>query len=339
MKLNSVKKVYLLGGGGTLLGFAKELRTRQYEVVVFTSPRHSREIMPGGVTLARELDSQGIPWHMPEDVNTNAVFLDGITPRTMGLGFGEVWTFNREIIDLFDGKLFDFMGIPLPKYRGGAHYTWQILRKSRLGACNIQVINEFMVQGEFDSGEIVFAREFSYPDTARIPRDYFDAAHKEEVAFLREFMDRAENGQDFTLSPVPEQYSMYFPRLNTVRQGWINWSWSTLDLELFINAFDDPYAGASTELDGQVVRLKRVRTETLDGPFHPFMTGLVYRVNSTGVYAASLQGSLVVGCVLDEHGADITATICTGQRFFTPMERLEAAMTFHAQYDAKGAKT
>ena len=339
MKLSAVKTIYLMGGGGTMLGFARELQARNCEVKVFTSPRHSQEIMPGGDSLARELDAMGIPWSMPEDVNTHKVFLEGITPNTMGMGFGEVWTFTRETIRLFNQKLFDFMGIPLPRYRGGAHYTWQILRQNRLGACNVQVINEFMVQGEFDSGEIVFSREYRFPDTCRIPQDYFDAAHKEEVAFLGEFMDRIKNGEDFVLSPVPEQYSTYFPRLNTTRQGWINWSWSTKDLELFINAFDDPYAGASTELDGQLVRVKQARIETLDGPFHPFMTGLVYRINSTGVYVATPQGSLVFCQVLNEENTDITVTIRTGQRFYTPMARLEAAMTFQAQYDAKGAKT
>ncbi|SHL14093.1 Methionyl-tRNA formyltransferase [Desulfatibacillum alkenivorans DSM 16219] len=338
MKLNNIKTVYLMGGGGTMLGFAKELQARKYEVVVFTSPRHSKEIMPGGATLARELDGAAIPWRMPEDVNTDSVFLEGATSLTMGIGFGEVWTFTRKTIDRFDGKLFDFMGIPLPRYRGGAHYTWQILRQNRLGACNIQVINEFMVQGEFDSGEIVFSREYRFPDSARIPQDYFNAAHKEELAFLKEFMDRAEQGEDFVLSPVPEKYSMYFPRLNTIKQGWIDWSWNTRDLALFINAFDDPYAGASTELDGRLVRLKQARIETIDGPFHPFMTGLVYRINSTGVYIATPQGSLIIGRVLDEAGQDMTSAVKTGQRFFTPMARLEAAMTFHAQYDAKGAK-
>ncbi len=338
MKLSNIKRVYLLGGGGALVGFARELVSRCYEVYIFTSPRHSTEIMESGKTFAAEIKDMGLNIHMPEDVNTDFIFLDCLTEETMGVGFGEVWTFNKETIELFNGKLFDFMGIRLPQYRGGAHYTWQILRGSRIGGCNLQVINEFMVQGEFDSGEVILSKEYLFPISARIPQDYFDAAHIEELLFLSGLLDMIENGKEFHPTPIAEAFSIYFPRLNTLKQGWIDWSWNNSEIASFINAFDEPYPGASTELNGHVVRIKSITEESMDGSFHPFCAGLVYKINSTGVYVATRDGTIIIGRVLDESGGDVTRAVRAGQRFFTPVSRVEAAMRFHAEYDANGEK-
>lgn len=339
MKFGDIKRIYLFGGGGTLLGFAGELQSRGYEVFVFTSPRHGREILSSGKSLVHELDKAKIRRHEPDDINTDKAFLDNITKNTLGIGFGEVWTFTKKTIDLFDCRLLDFMGIPLPQYRGGAHYTWQILQKNRIGACNLQIINEFMVQGQFDSGKVIYSKQYLFPASARIPQDYFKAAHKEEIAFLAGFLDNIKNNRDFAPQPVPEQFSMYFPRLNTIKQGWIDWSWGTNDIATFINAFDDPYPGASTKLDERVVRIKNVRTENTDGPFHPFCAGLVYRINNTGIYVASKNGTIIIGRVADENNAELTNMVGVGQRFFTPVKCLEDAMCFCAQYDAHGEKS
>ena len=40
------------------------------------------------------------------------------------------------------------------------------------------------------------------------------------------------------------------PRLKTNLNGWIDWSQNVYELERFIGAFDQPYAGAKTYLHG-----------------------------------------------------------------------------------------
>lgn len=338
MQLGTINRFYLMGGGSTLFEFAKVLVGREYEVFVFTSRRHGDELIANNSTLCDCLDQLNIPCFIPKDVNTDAGFLDNITAKTLGVGFGEVWTFDRETIDRFNGKLFDFMGIRLPQYRGGAHYSWQIMRRNRIGACNLQVINEDMVQGVFDSGEIIKSKEYFFPESAKTPQDYFDAAVEEEVSFLIDFVNELEKGRSFRLSAVPEQFSIYFPRLNTIKNGWIDWSWNTEDIASFINAFDDPYPGASTYLDGQWVRLKNVRVEYNDGPFHPFQAGLAYKINDTGIYAASRNGTIIIGSVVNEKSDEIKEKITTGQRFFTPHDQIEKAMTYKVDYDGEGLK-
>ena len=48
------------------------------------------------------------------------------------------------------------------------------------------------------------------------------------------------------------------PRLATDINGWVDWSWNSLDLTRFIDAFGSPYPGASTYINEKRVRLKQV---------------------------------------------------------------------------------
>ena len=44
----------------------------------------------------------------------------------------------------------------------------------------------------------------------------------------------------------PPEYFSFLPRLSTDKNGWIDWSLDPNELIRFINAFDEPYVGASS---------------------------------------------------------------------------------------------
>ena len=164
MKFNNINKVILFGGSPTLVGIAESLTTDNIQTIVYTSSRHAAEVLnTSGKTLRDMLEELSLSPIITEDISKEASLFDQITPNTLGLGIGEAWSFSAAIIERFNGRLLDFMGIPLPRYRGGAHYTWMILREDRQSGCNLQIINEEMVQGCFDSGEIVKARKYIFP--------------------------------------------------------------------------------------------------------------------------------------------------------------------------------
>src|SRR5439155_21483155 len=167
-------------------------------------------------------------------------------PNTIGIGIGEAYVFSGRTIELFGGQLFDFMTIRLPQYRGGAHCSWQILRGARVGAWNIQLVNQDMVPGRCDTGALVMTREYPIPASARLPRDYMEVARREGLQLFVEFLNRVDAGAGFPLSMVQEEFSVFLPRLNTQRHGFIDWSWHSEEIERFIRAFDEPYPGAST---------------------------------------------------------------------------------------------
>jgi methionyl-tRNA formyltransferase len=319
-------------------------RQQGVKTYVFGVTRHLDELFdvpskPNPRTFRMVLEEERIPYFHVADINTSPELVSVVTDKTMGLGIGEAYTFTTETLELFKRRLYDFMIIRLPQYRGGAHSTWEILRGGRIGGWNVQQVNEEMIPGGFDSGEILKTREYLIPASAKIPQDYFEVANKEGLALFKEFLDEVQSGKEFALAKVQENFASYFPRLYTLKHGWIDWSWTVQEIERFICAFDEPYTGASTYLHGKRVHLKSCQSDTLDGTFHPFMVGLVYRTFGGKVFIAVKDGSIIAERIVDEQGVDITATIRVGQRLYTPQAELESAMMFSAEYNTEGLKT
>jgi len=337
IKFNKINHIILFGGSRLTAEIAQHiLKDRLYSFSIYTCDRQLNDAIYDGETLGDFLKDRNINYTSTDDINTAPGLLSEITENSFGLGLGEAWSFSKEIIEAFGGRLLDIMGIRLPQYRGGAHYTWQILRKNKIGGCNLQVINEDMIQGVFDSGEIIKSREYFFPAEARTPDDYFEIAVKQEIDFIKEFLDEVKNDQVFELGRIQENFSMYFPRMNTLKHGIIDWSWDTNDIENFICAFDEPYAGATTFIDGKKVHLKDCYSEFNEGPFHPFQAGLIYKIYSDAVFIATRSGTLIVRRVSDVNGKNIIGKLRTGQRFFTPIKYLEKAMTTSVEYSSEG---
>jgi hypothetical protein len=211
-----IEKVILFGGAPLLVATAVWLKSEGIETRIYTAPRQVREPMnASGITFGACLDQEGLPFVSTTDINAEPTIRPEITSATIGIGLGEAWSFDANIIDAFGGKLLDFMGIPHPRYRGGAHYSWMIMSNARIGGCNLQIVNTEMAQGVFDSGAIVKSASYEFPATARIPQDYFDAAIPNELALIREFIGEARQGRKFVPANIDESKSLYFTRLNT----------------------------------------------------------------------------------------------------------------------------
>lgn len=327
----------MFGGGKLVVEFSKLLEAKGYKAYVFAAPRHMKEeIDKNGTTLAQALKKAGIPFYEEEDINRSEKLREIAVKASIGIGLGEVYTFNKDTISLFSGMLFDFMTIRLPKFRGGAHFTWQILMGDRKGTWNIQLINEEMIPGVFDSGEIIRTRNFTIPEKAARPCDYFEVYNTEAVALLSEFIDEIEGGGNFSAWKLNEEESTYYPRLFTLRHGLIDWSWSLDEIMRFINAFSDPYPGASTFVNGKKIFIKTASSSLDEGTFHPFMNGLVYRVSGSSVFIAHRDGTLIAKEILDEKGQIHLPS--PGNRLHTPAEHLDNALSFNAEYNAKGLK-
>lgn len=341
LKIGAIDTLILFGEGRLLLEMSKEARRRKIRPIVFVAPRHLHGYPYGGsrVTFKDALLKEKIPFYVEKDINRSRKLKEVITDKTIGLGIGEVYSFSRETIALFKGRLFDFMIIDLPRYRGGAHFTWQILRNDKKGCWNIQVINEDMVPGVFDSGEIIKRMEYAIPDDAEIPDDLFEASYSAGVRLFKEFIGEVQRGRAFQLRKVDETKGSFFPRRYTPEHGFINWAWSADEIKRFISAFDEPYAGASTFLRNKRLFLKNCSIVNGEGGFHPAMAGLIYRICRGRIYVAAKDGALMINKIHDNEGKDVINDLVPGQRLFTPMKYLERALTFEAKYDSVGLKT
>lgn len=334
MKFNDVNQIILFGGSPLILEVAKYLKSIDMIYMVYTSPRQANEIIDQYKNSLRiKLLENKINFIETEDINKERRLLKSITTNTLGLGLGEAWPFSRKIIELFSGRLMDFMGIPHPKYRGGAHYSWMILNNNFEGGCNIQIVNEFMIQGKFDNGEIIKSKKYKFPKNTRIPIDFFNAAIPIEIKFIKEFINEIKRNKFFSLKKIKENESLFFPRQNTLINGWINWGWDGIQIEKFIRAFDEPYKGASTLISGKRVHLKTCSLKRTIR-YHPYLSGLVLRISQhEGYVIATSSGNLLVKNITDSSGVKINISV--GDRLFTPLKKLEESLTSRIFYGSK----
>ena len=334
MKFGTIDEYVLLGGGVLLAEYALELKRAAYGVLVITSPRHVQEMLSSeGYTLSQFLENHALEYFVSEEINKDQRGINRITSDTMGLSFGAAWIFRKEFIDRFDGKLLNLHGARLPQDRGAGGFSWQILRDNRLGGCLIHQVDPGV-----DTGPIVKYREFLYPTWCRIPRDYQQVYIQENRKFLKEFFKEVKDETEFKCIEQLEYLSTYWPRLSTERHGCLDWSWNLRQIERFICAFDDPYKGASTFINGKRVFLKSCFVDFSGGGFHPFQRGMVYRKSAGVLFVATEGGTLVIGSVTDESGVSIVNEVKVGDRFYTPIALLEKAMLFRAVYTPEGLK-
>ncbi len=333
MKFGKIDNFIIFGGNRTLAGFSKMMKENGYKFVVFSSERHLSDEIEHRVKLKDFLKSNGIKYYCSDDINKDNRVDKFITKGTFALSFDAAWIFKKEFIEKFKGKFLNSHGARLPQYRGGGGYSWQIMRKNRCGYSLLHKIDPGI-----DTGDIVKFREFIFPPTCNTPNEYFDVSYENDMIMLNEFIEELIKGKDFKTVSQQEYFSIYFPRLNTKKHGFINWNMNTEEIELFICAFDDPYPGASTFINGKRVFLKKVYTEFSDGPFHPFQSGLVYRKSKDALFVATRNGTLIVKEIIYEDSSSAMGDIKLGDRFYTPQKHIEESMLFRAVYTSKGLK-
>lgn len=331
-----VESVVLIGGGDLMRQTARMVQASGLRTTIILAPRHAEEFLPvAGEPTNKAFADDGSTVHVVQDINAwpELESVDGVGANSLALCFGPPWKFGEHVLARFGAGMINFNGIPIPRYLGGAHYTWQILNGDRTSGCFLQEITM-----DVDRGPILRRQLFDLPDNVRIPEDYFLANHEEGCRFMEQVIAdmRADEMFDPNEFSSLDEGRLYFPRLNTLENGWIDWSWTGREIERFCCAFDRPYAGASTLLDGTVVRLSDVRlTETMDA-LHPFVAGLVVRNTGQEACIATCGGLLAVAAARLQDGGDAIEMLTEGRRLHTPPERLSIALTNSPALTANG---
>jgi methionyl-tRNA formyltransferase len=316
-----MQKLIFFGGNrrnedGPLLNLSLEAVNQGKNVVIFTDDFHWNLPTSDGKPLGerlKEAKKKGLEWKITQEITPKL-----IEPYTkdhlIGLSLNAIWIFKNEIIDMFGGQLYNYHNAKLPQERGAAIFSWKILSQSKEGALTVHKLTP-----KLDAGEIVKEKKITYPELCRIPADFYKYIEKHEKLFLMEFIE----GKNLELIPQDETKSIYMPRLHTLTNGLINWNWSTNEIDLFINAFDDPHEGASTFLNTKKLHLKKCCPANEEVNFHPFQAGLVYRKNSESLFVAAKGTGLKIGEILDEAGSNTLSKVKLGQRLHTPLSLLE----------------
>ena len=315
------RKLVFFGGNrrnedGPLLNLSLEALNRGNRVTILTDDFHWNLPTGNGQSLGARLESikiKGLEWIVAQDLSPNYIS-KVVENGAVGLSLNSIWIIKKEIASLFDGHLYNYHNAKLPRERGAAIYSWKILSQNKKGALTIHKITP-----EIDAGEIVKEKEIIFPDQCRIPIDFYRYMKKYEMSFLLEFIE----GKDLVSIKQDEKISTYMPRLHTLTHGLINWDWSAKEIEVFINAFDDPHEGASTFSNSKKLHLKKCFPAEESVNFHPFQAGLVYRKNSRSLFVAAKDSGLEIREILDSLGNNILSQFKLGQRLYTPSDLLE----------------
>ncbi len=327
-----MRKIILLGGSQALFNLAKQIVKKNVELVIVTDNLHLNEKINSKGTLKDNIDGEGFPYVLCSKMSKE--FLKNyVDPETTGLSICGVWIIQQDVIDLFKGKLYNIHGARLPKHRGGGGYSWQILSQDNLGGFAIHKL-----EAGIDTGDIMLFKEFTFPPSCRIPRDYYNYAQVVEDKLLCEFINAIIGEKSLEFIKQMECFSMYWPRLNTAKNGYIDWKWSAENIELFIRAFDDPYVGSITFINERKVHLKECFITKGEGTFHPFQAGVIFRKYSGNLFIAATEGTIVVKSICDDNGNNIFEEVRVGDRFYTPNSYLEEAKKGRIIYNSEGLK-
>jgi methionyl-tRNA formyltransferase len=333
MKLGPNQRTLLFGGGENLARLALWIKKQGRDVTVITSPRHaSSRLEVNAVVLQDFLEIHKIPYLSVSDLNDKRV-LDLISPSTLGLSLGAAWIFKKDFIDRFQGRLLNSHAARLPLDKGGGFHSWLILRDERASCFLVHQVNTGL-----DDGPIVHYEQFVYPTSLTTPAEYSRCYVEGNDRFLQTLVQDIESGKDFSLRSQVDYLGSYWPRLSTDKHAFIDWSWTREDIRRFICAFDEPFQGASTFLNGERLFLKGAFLISSEGLFHPFQQGILYRKAENFVCIACREGGLGIQSVKNENGKNVLSTLSLGDRFFTPLSHLEAAMQHRAIFTATGEK-
>jgi len=325
------KNVLLFGGGRVLRHLALRLGEKGIDVFVFSSKRLLEE-EHDGMKLQQFLEKNRIGFESTRDINSSEK-AKALAKSSVGISFGAPWIFKKEFLEMFGNRILNSHSMDLPRNRGGGGFSWMILNSDRKSSSLLHIID-----GGIDTGPIVKRADFVFPKNCKIPKDFEEVKFKADKKFFDEFVEELAAGKEFSLEKQDEDRSSYFPRLHSMTQGFIDWAWGKEEIERFIDAFDEPYCGASTWLNGERVFLKGCSGTNNNDTGHPFLAGIVYRKRNGKIFIGCRNGGIAIGKALNEKGESVFEKVRLGDRFFTPRESLENAMLFRPIYGPDGLK-
>ncbi len=320
MKFNKINHIIVFGGSVSTLFFLKYLKKNKINYNYFTNQRLLNDVILDNKTLKEHLVYNKLKYVSTSDINKNNKIYKIINTKTLGIGFGQPWVIKKKLLKKFNNKIVDFMGIPMPKFRGGAHYSWMILNNMREGGCYLQNLNEKTIQGMSDTGYYYLGRKYKYPKKIKTPKEFFNFSCKKEMKFLIEFLKKIKKNHNFKLRKFNERHSIFFPRLNVKYNGFINWDYSADEIVRFINAFDEPYSGGITYLNKKKVYLKRASLIEKNN-FHSYCGGLIINKSKKSFTVAAKNGIIKIDKV-DNIKNDL---IQVGDRFLTDNNKIHKA--------------
>ncbi|MFM1931385.1 MAG: hypothetical protein RL226_688 [Bacteroidota bacterium] len=177
----------------------------------------------------------------------------------------------------------------LPYFRGAGIDSWMILQgysgTTQQATCHF-------ISPRIDAGDVIDTAPYVIPQDA-LPIDIFKIRIDTLGSLLVRSLDKLTSS-DGNYQSQQEEVSHYYPRLNTMRDGRIDFTnWNGAEIELFIRAFSFPYEGAWAMYGEQRFHFHHATFIPTDG-VHPFSYGLIFRKDENAIYVFVKGGVLTI---------------------------------------------
>jgi methionyl-tRNA formyltransferase len=180
-------------------------------------------------------------------------------------------------------RFYGLHGSLLPKYRGNAPLVWQVLNGEDHAGVSL-----FELVDGVDEGDIVGQQSFPIGSDDTIA-DVLSRAADASVALVRAHLASLVAG---TAAPTPQDHAeATYCGLRTPEDGRIDWTWPAKRIHDFVRAQTDPYPGAFTYCDGEVVPVLRT---ALDPRRYHAVPGRVVERGDDGVVVGTGDGVIRV---------------------------------------------
>ncbi len=322
--IKNLKNVVFIGEHVSLKKLVEINKIYKLNSFIITSPAQKKEIDKMlNFKVFSKLDNN-FKKYIKKNVNIDNSLFVSIKSR---------WIFKKSLIKNFlKNNLINYHPARLPYYRGGATSSWRIIMGDRI---DCQLFH--LVTDKVDNGPILHYEKSILPPYCKKPIDLENYSNIKIVDLYRNFIQKFIKKKKILMSKQPIYLGQYFPRLNTKENGWIDWSFDSIKLSKFIDAFDDPYLGACTMYKSKKVYLKDAQIHGGEMSNHKFLSGLVSRHDNKWLaVCTSDENSILISKVLDQKGKNIINEIREGDRFYTPLNKLAKSLSYKAKYGPKG---
>ena len=322
-----MSKITFLGSGNTLLSLIPFVfkKTNYEKVLVGYSPRHAKSLVNKSETFEQKLEFlankyQKLSLYCIEslDVSEYEILCDS----EIQISLGSPWIFKQKDIDKAPYLVHSHC-TDLPRYRGGASTSWMLMSKYNKAAITI-----FRMNTGIDAGDLILKKNIIFPKNFSTPKEYDEFIEKRLFKQLKKFiLDYQKTNHKKKEIRQDDSKSIYFPRLSSEVNSWINWNWSCHEIVQFIKAFSDPYGGAKTRVNKSknlIIKIKKAKINQKDEGFHPFKNGLIYRIHDNKIYVACAPFSLEISKEFIEIN---NSELKVGDRLFTLSTDIDEAMS------------
>ena len=276
-----------LGRGEILYSTIELLVDQGHEVVsIVTSegaPEYRKQISDFQEIAAK----LSVPILVSSSNSEISTFLRRFRGLEIGISVNHKTMVSSGVLEIFDRGVLNLHGGDLPRYRGNACQAWAIVNgEAQIGACV-----HFMEPGEVDTGKIIDRRYFPLDESTKI-RACLDWLEEVGPTMFSVSLEYLEKQHDFYLEDTwasgRESLRCYERR---PEDGLINWSKSSIEINRLVNASGDPYFGAFTHLNGEVLKIHDSRVGVPEGEILA-IPGQVVRVEKEYVSIACESGIL-----------------------------------------------